>query len=67
MSGPPIEIHVDPDAPPRAVHTPAIVPLHWQEKAKADLLRNEALGVIERESPMETCYLVSSHGGNTKT
>ena len=59
MCGPPIEIHVDPSAPPRAVHTPAIVPLHWQEKVKADLLRDEALGVIERVpygEPVTWCH-----------
>ena len=59
MCGPPIEIHVDPNAPPRAVHTPAIVPLHWQEKVKADLLRDEALGVIERVpygEPVTWCH-----------
>lgn len=48
MEGPPIEIHVDPAAPPKACHTPASVPLHWQQKVHEDLLRDEALGVIER-------------------
>ena len=45
MTGPPIEIHVDPHAKPVACHTPAPIPLHWQEKVREDLLRDEALGI----------------------
>ena len=48
MEDPPVEIHVDPAAPPKACHTPAPVPLHWQQRVYDDLLRDEALGVIER-------------------
>ena len=48
MEGPPVEIHVDPSAEPKACHTPANVPLHWQKRVYEDLLRDEALGVIER-------------------
>ncbi len=48
MEGPPIEIHVDPAATPKACHTPATMPLHWQQKVYDDLLRDEVLGVIER-------------------
>ena len=33
---------------PRAVHTAAPVPIHWQEQVLSDLKRDEALGVIER-------------------
>ena len=48
LSGPPIEIHIDADAKPKVCHTPATVPLHWQKRVYEDLLRDEALGVIER-------------------
>ena len=48
MTGPPIEIHVDPHAKPVACHTPAPIPLHWQEKVREDLLRDEALGILEK-------------------
>ena len=48
MTGPPVEIHIDTDAVPKVCHTPAPVPLHWQEQVKADLERDEALGVIEK-------------------
>ena len=48
MEGPPIEIHIDPSATPKACHTPAPVPLHWQQRVYEDLLRDEDLGVIER-------------------
>ena len=49
MKGPPMEIHVDPSAKPRrGAEKPAIVPLHWQQEVRKDLLRDEALGVIER-------------------
>ena len=48
MTGPPIEIHVDPHAKSVACHTPAPIPLHWQEKVREDLLRDEALGILEK-------------------
>merc|ERR1711942_489898 len=47
MKGPPLEIHLKPDAIPRRISTPATIPLHWQDKVKADLDRDVALGVIE--------------------
>ena len=59
MEGPPIEIHVDPAATPKACHTPATVPLHWQQKVHDDLLRDEALGLIERVpygEPVTWCH-----------
>ena len=48
MEGPPVEIHINPHATPKACHTPADIPLHWQKRVYEDLLRDEALGVIER-------------------
>ena len=48
MAGPPIEIHIDGSAKPKACHTAAPVPLHWQQKVREDLSRDEALGVIEK-------------------
>ena len=48
MAGPPIEIHLDEAAKPRACHTAKPIPLHWQERVREDLMRDEALGVIER-------------------
>ena len=47
MEGPPIEIHVDPAATPKACHTPANIPLHWQQQVYNDLHCDEALAVIE--------------------
>ena len=47
MDGPPIEKHVDPTATPKASHTPATIPIHWQKKVYEDLLCDEALGVVE--------------------
>lgn len=48
MSGPPVEIHIDESCTPRTCHTAAPVPMHWQKRVYEDLLRDEALGVIER-------------------
>ena len=48
IEGPPIEIHVDPAATPKACHTPTNIPLHWQQWVYDDLLRDGALGVMER-------------------
>ena len=40
MKGHPIKIHVDESAKPKACHTPAAIPLHWQDKVYSDLLRD---------------------------
>ncbi|XP_048589654.1 uncharacterized protein LOC125573262 [Nematostella vectensis] len=72
MDGPPIEIHVDPAATPRACHTPATIPLHWQQKVYDDLLRDEALGVIERVpygEPVTWCHrmvVTRKHDGSPR-
>ena len=47
LSGPPLEIHLESDAKPRACHTPAYVPIHWQKQVEADLIRDEKLCVLE--------------------
>ena len=46
-SNPPLKLHVDPNAKPVAVHTPAQVPLHWREAVKKGLDRDVQLGVLE--------------------
>ena len=51
MSGPPMEIHIQEGATPKVCNTPATVPLHWQQRVYDDLLRDEALGVIEKVPP----------------
>ena len=47
MSGPPLKLFVNPDATPKAVHTPIPVPVHWKTEVKAGLDRDVRLGVIE--------------------
>ena len=72
MEGPPIEIHVDESATPKACHTPANVPLHWQKQVYEDLLRDEALGVIERVpygEPVTWCHrmvITRKHDGSPR-
>ena len=72
MEGPPIEIHVEPDATPKACHTPATVPVHWQQKVHQDLLRDEAPGVIERVpygEPVTWCHrmvITRKHDGSPR-
>ena len=72
MSGPPVEIHVDPDAITKACHTPAKIPIHWQQQVHDDLLRDEALGVIERVpygEPVTWCHrmvVTRKHDGNPR-
>ena len=59
MSGPPLEIHLENDAKPRACHTPAHVPIHWQKQVEADLIRDVRLGVLERVpfgEPVSWCH-----------
>lgn len=48
MTGPPIEIHLDPAAKPRTSYKAAPVPAHWHQRVHEDILRDEALGVLER-------------------
>ncbi len=59
MTGPPIEIHIDESGTPRTCHTAAPVPMHWQKRVHEDLLRDEALGVIEKVPygvPVSWCH-----------
>ena len=51
MPGPPIRIHIDPDATPVTVYTAATVPVHWCDQIKAQHDQDEALGVIEEVPP----------------
>ena len=51
MTGPPMEIHIDESATPKVCNKPAPVPVHWQQRVYEDLVRDEALGVIERVPP----------------
>ena len=48
MTGPEICFHVDADAVPRAVHTPAPVPLRWLDSVKEQLESDVAMGFIEK-------------------
>ena len=72
MEGPPVEIHVDPDATPKACHTSATIPFHWQQRVYDDLLRDEALGVIERVpygEPVTWCHrmvVTRKHDGSPR-
>ena len=47
MEGPPLELHVEPEAKPIAVHKPIPVPLHWQQEVKESIDRDVKLGVLE--------------------
>ena len=72
MTGPPIEMHVSETAQPRACHTPAPVALHWQDQVHKDLLRDEALGVIEKVpygEPVSWCHrmvITRKHDGSPR-
>ncbi|CAJ1061305.1 uncharacterized protein LOC117484300 [Xyrichtys novacula] len=72
MEGPPIEIHVDPVATLKACQTAAVVPLHWQQRVHEDLLRDEALGIIERVpygKPVSWCHrmvVTRKHDGSLR-
>ena len=59
MEGPPIEIHVDENAKPIAFLKPRPVPLHFQSEIEEGILRDEAIGVIERVphgEPTSWCF-----------
>lgn len=60
MAGPALEIHlINEDAQPYACHKAASINLHWQKQVYEELLRDEALGIIERVpygEPVTWCY-----------
>ena len=72
MTGPPIEIHIDESAKPKTCHTAAPIPLHWQEQVHKDLIRDEALGVIEKVpygEPVTWCHrmvVTRKHDGSPR-
>ena len=72
MSGPPVEIHLKEETEPTARHKAIPIPLHWQEQVHNDLLRDEALGVIERVpigEPVEWCHrmvVTRKHDGSPR-
>ena len=72
MSGPPIEIHMKETAIPKTCHTAADLPTHWQDQVQKDLMRDEALGVIEKvpnEEPVTWCHrmvVTRKHNGDPR-
>ena len=72
MTGPPLEIHIDKDAKPKACHTAAPIPLHWQDQVYKDLIRDEALRVIEKVpygEPVTWCHrmvVTRKHNGSPR-
>ena len=48
VTGPPLKLHVDPDATPRAVHVPSVVPLHWEKEVEDQLMEDVRMGVLEK-------------------
>ena len=58
----PLQLHVDPNAKPVAVHKPALVPIHWQDKVFNDLERDVKLGVLEKSESKHTSHMVLPHG-----
>ena len=74
VTGPCLQLHVDPDALSKPAHTPAIVPLHWQEGVKKQLEDDVALGVLERVphgEPSKWCHRMvitrKANGGPRRT
>ena len=72
QGSPPLELHLDPQAKPVAVHVPAQVPINWQLPVKAGLDRDCELGVIERV-PLNTpttwqhrMVVVAKHDGSPR-
>ena len=59
----PVEILLKDGATPKAVHTPALIPVHWQEVVHQDLMRDVALCVIERV-PHGDAVMVSPNGSH---
>ena len=59
IPGPPISIHVDPNATPVSCNTPAQVPLHHLDEVEKMLKQDEAMGVISKvphNVPTKWCH-----------
>ena len=72
MTGPPLEIHLNENATPFARHKARPIPVHWEKQVYEDLLRDEALGIIERV-PYSQCtswchpmQVVRKHDGSPR-
>ena len=50
----PISIHIYPATKPMAVHTPALIPVHWKEEVKQQLDADVALSMIKKVEPNAT-------------
>ena len=47
VTGPPLKLHVDPEAKPKATHVPYKVPIHWEEEVDEQIDDDINLGVLE--------------------
>ena len=59
ITGPPLALHIDEDAPHKPAHTPAMITLHWQDEVKRQLEEDVSLGVLERVpygEPSKYCH-----------
>ena len=72
QNSPPLKLHVDPEATPKAVHKPATVPLHWHEAVFAGIQRDVRLGVLE-PVPLNTpvgwqarMHITAKHDGSPR-
>ena len=72
QNSPPLKLHVNPEATPRAVHKPATVPLHWHEAVFAGIQRDVRLGVLE-PVPLNTpvgwqarMHITAKHDGSPR-
>ena len=52
IAGPPLSFQLKEGATPKAVHTPATVPVHWHDKVKEQLDRDVRMGILERVEPV---------------
>ena len=68
----PMRLHMREDVEPVAVHRPAVIPVHWQDKVKKDIERDIRLGVLERvpfNTPVTWCsrmHVVAKKNGEPR-
>ena len=70
MEGPPLELHIDPEAKPIGVQKSIPVLLHWQQEVKQSIDRDVKLGVLEAVlvgEPVSWCHrMVTARKKNDK-
>ena len=72
MTGPPLHFTIKEGTVPKAVHTPATIPIHWKDQVKQQLDRDVQMGIlteVQKDEPVEWQHrmvVVRKHNGSPR-